>query len=223
MTVRQQQCRRFADDVPGAIQAFLAGPSDPRWAEALARDLPALLIDHANCELKAASTAMSLLHRHSDQPELTWRLSRLAREELRHYEQVSKWLVHYGVVHIPLSAAAYASGLRASVRNGEPGKLVDTLIIGAFIEARSCERFALIAPLLDAPLAKFYRGLLASEARHFEHYLALAEALSPEPINARVAEFREREQALVDTPASDIRFHSGPPLMDARLAVAPAG
>lgn len=223
MTASQRQGRRFADDVPGAIQAFLSGPSDPCWAEALASDLPALLIDHANCELKAASTAMSLLHRYSDQPDLTWRLSRLAREELRHYEQVSKWLRHYGIVHTPLSAAAYASGLRASVRQGEPGKLVDTLIIGAFIEARSCERFALIAPLLQAPLAKFYRGLLASEARHFEHYLGLAEALSPEPIAARVAAFREREQALVDTPAADVRFHSGPPLAGARRAGAPAG
>jgi tRNA-(ms[2]io[6]A)-hydroxylase len=95
-------------------------------------------------------------------------------------------------------------------RPHEPYKLIDTLIIGAFIEARSCERFARLAPLLDAELQRFYLGLLASESRHFQHYLQLAERYSPEPIDARIAFFAERERELIEAPDTEFRFHSGP-------------
>ncbi|MEM9171243.1 MAG: tRNA isopentenyl-2-thiomethyl-A-37 hydroxylase MiaE [Pseudomonadota bacterium] len=206
----KQTAAGFAADVPPQIAAFLQVPSSTLWAQQLAADLPTLLIDHANCELKAASTALALLHRYARNDALAWRLSRLAREELRHYEQVREWLRHYEIDYSPLSAAAYARGLRDEVALQEPERLVDTLIVGALIEARSCERFALIAPLLDAPLARFYRGLLASESRHFEHYLELADAHFEGEIDARVDALRIVEQQLIVAPTEALRFHSGP-------------
>lgn len=205
--------RGFAADVPDNIAAFLQLPSDSAWAHAAAGSLDTLLIDHANCELKAASTALSLMHRYPRHEQLVQRMSRLAREELRHFEQVSALISKRGIAPNTVSASDYAAGLRREVRAGEPQRLVDILLVGALIEARSCERFALIAPLLDGALARFYRGLLASEARHFEHYLALAEtaAGSAAEVATRLEFWHALEQRLISAPASEIRFHSGPP------------
>ena len=108
-----------------------------------------------------------------------------------------------------LSLRKYQS-LREHVRHGEPGRLVDLMIIGAFVEARSCERFAMLAPHLDEELGRFYTFLLRSEARHFEYYLELAARYSPEPIDARVAHFRAIEGELIEAPDTEVRFHSGP-------------
>lgn len=203
----------FAPEVPAPIAEFLAVPSSRAWAEALAADLPTLLIDHANCELKAAASALALLHRYPSNGQLTWRMSRLAREELRHYEQVQRQMATLDIPMRPLSAAGYAAGLKAAASRDEPLRLVDTLIIGALIEARSCERFALIAPLLPAALARFYRGLLASEARHFEHYLELAREAAPDDtaFHARLEALSECEREQIAAPSEAMRFHSGPP------------
>ena len=203
----------FAPDVPEPIAGFLGAPSSPAWAEALANDLPTLLIDHANCELKAAASALALLHRYPTNTGLTFRMPRLAREELRHYEQVQKEMARLDIPMRPLSASAYAAGLKAEASRDEPLRLVDTLIIGALIEARSCERFALIAPLLPEALARFYRGLLASEARHFEHYLELAREAAPDEaaFETRLEALSVAERAIIAAPAGEMRFHSGPP------------
>lgn len=201
----------FADGVPDPIAQFLQVPSSSLWAHALSQDLPTLLNDHANCELKAASTAISMLHRYGQHDALVYRMSRLAREEMRHFEQVRKLMKQRGIGYRTLSASAYARGLHEQLAANEPGKLVDTLITGALIEARSCERFALIAPLLDGSLGDFYRGLLASEARHFEHYLELARTFAKNSIDARIDALRAAEQRLIAQPASALRFHSGPP------------
>ena len=209
----------FAPEVPAAIASFLEVPSLLEWAEAAAADLPSLLIDHGNCELKAASTALALLPRYAQHAQLVWRMSRPAREELRHYEQVRQIAGELGIEWEPRSASVYAAGLRAEISQNEPQRLIDTLIIGAFIEARSCERFALIAPELPDRLARFYRGLLASEARHFAHYLELAQSFSQEPITGRVDTIRRREQGLITQPAADVRFHSGPPSIAIEAAI----
>ncbi|MDF2445621.1 MAG: tRNA-(ms[2]io[6]A)-hydroxylase [Moraxellaceae bacterium] len=193
------------------VRAFLACPTPARWIEAAQADLPLLLQDHANCEKKAAGTAMNLLFRYSGRSELQVLLAQLVREEMLHYEQVLEIMQARGIPYRPVSAARYAGGLREHVRTHEPGHLVDILIVGAFVEARSCERFAALAPHLDEELARFYTFLLRSEARHFEYYLGLAEQYSPEPIAARVAFFREVERELVERPDTEIRFHSGPP------------
>lgn len=193
------------------VRAFLACPTPSRWVEAAVQDLPLLLQDHANCEKKAASTAMNLLFRYSERSELQLLLSQLVREEMLHYEQVLEIMSRRGIPYRPVSAARYAGGLREHARHDEPGRLVDILIIGAFVEARSCERFEALAPHLDEELARFYTFLLRSEARHFEYYLELAEKYSPVPIAERIAFFREVERDLIERPDPDTRFHSGPP------------
>ena len=201
-----------------AIEAFLPCATPDAWLSAACADLPTLLIDHANCEKKAAATAVNLLYRYVERPQLIWRMSRLAREELRHFEQVTALMAARGIAYRQLNSARYAGGLHRHIRTHEPAKLVDTLIVGAFIEARSCERFARLAPRLDAidaELAKFYRGLLASEGRHFRSYLKLAEQYAQEcgqgPIDARIAHFAEIERELIESVDGELRFHSGPP------------
>lgn len=194
-----------------AIDNFLPCPTPDAWISAALTRLPVLLIDHANCEKKAASTAVSLIYRYSDRFDLLNKMSRLAREELRHFEQVIQIMKRREVAYDHVSACNYAGELRKLVATTEPQKLVDTLIISAFIEARSCERFAKLAPHLDEELESFYLSLLKSEARHFSDYLKLAEQYADGDINQRVASIAESEQALITTPCEEFRFHSGPP------------
>jgi tRNA-(ms[2]io[6]A)-hydroxylase len=150
------------------------------------------------------------MHRYSGNLPLLHKMSRLAREELRHFEQVMALMAARGVRYDWVSASRYASGLHALVCSHEPQRLVDTLIAGAFIEARSCERFAWLAPHLDAELSQFYRSLLRSEARHFRDYLALARTAAGGSIDAALARFADREQELIEDPDTELRFHSGP-------------
>ena len=195
------------------IQAFLPCTTPDAWVQvALQHDQePTLLIDHANCEKKAAATALALMHRYTDNPLLLNKMSRLAREELRHFEQVIKIMSARGVTYEPLSASRYAQGLHKGVRRQEPGRLIDTLIVGALIEARSCERFARLAPELDRELGDFYFSLLKSEARHYADYLRLAESLADEAHLAdRLDYFRGLEAGLVESADTEFRFHSGP-------------
>ena len=168
----------------------------------------------SNCELKAASTALGFLYRYPERTALAQRMSRLAREELRHFEQVRTIMDDMQVPFERLTASRYAGGLRETVRDEEPLKLLDMLLIGALIEARSCERFARLAPRLPERLARFYRGLLASEARHFEHYLGFAlteTGVSRAELYARLAELKVVEGSLITAPDPRFRFHSGPP------------
>ena len=195
------------------VQAFLPCATPDAWVTAaLQRDREStLLIDHANCEKKAAATALALMHRYTDNPVLLNKMSRLAREELRHFEQVIKIMSARGIPYEPLSASRYAQGLHKGVRRQEPERLIDTLIVGALIEARSCERFARLAPELDAELGDFYFSLLKSEARHYVDYLRLAESLAGGTHLAdRLDYFRGLELGLVESADTEFRFHSGP-------------
>ena len=196
----------------GPILAFLPCATPPAWIEWAREHQDILLVDHANCEKKASSTALNLMYRYVEHPDLLDKLSRLAREELRHFEQVIAIMRRRGVDYPQLSAARYAGELRGAVRKHEPGRLVDTLLVGAIIEARSCERFAALVPVLDAELATFYGSLLRSESRHFTDYLRLAEQLgSKEEVARRLPVLLERERVLIESPDSDFRFHSGVP------------
>ena len=195
------------------IQAFLPCRTPDAWvAAALQPDQePTLLIDHANCEKKAAATALALMHRYTDNPVLLNKMSRLAREEIRHFEQVIKIMAARDITYQPLSASRYAQGLHKGVRRQEPGRLIDTLIVGALIEARSCERFARLAPELDKELGDFYFSLLKSEARHYSDYLRLAESLVfGGDLVDRLGYFRGLEAELVESEDTEFRFHSGP-------------
>ena len=200
--------------VPANIAAFLETATPDAWLDEAFRQIPAMLLDHANCELKAASTALGFLYRFPERTALAQRMSRLAREELRHFEQVRSIMDDMDIPFERLSASRYAGGLREVVRHDEPDKLLDLLLIGALIEARSCERFAKIAPRLPERLARFYGGLLASEARHFEHYIAFAKSecgVDEAELEARLDELKAVEASLVTEPDDEFRFHSGLP------------
>lgn len=194
-----------------APEAFLRCATPSSWVGAALQQLDVLLVDHANCEKKAAATAMNLMYKYVDKPELLERMSQLAREELLHFEQVVGLMRERGMAYTHLGPSRYAGGLRQHIRTHEPAKLVDTLIIGAFVEARSCERFAAVAPKLDAQLGKFYTSLLRSEARHYEYYLELARAYANEDIEPRIEFFAALEAELILSPDPDFRFHSGAP------------
>ena len=201
--------------IPAAIAAFLDAATPPEWIDEACGRVPELLCDHANCELKAASTALGFLYRYPDRTVLAQRMSRLAREELRHFEQVRTVMVEMQMPFERMTASRYAGSLRDVVREEEPYRLLDLLLIGALIEARSCERFAAVAPRLPDRLGRFYRGLLASEARHFEHYLALANSecgIDKSEIDTQLAKLKAIESALITEPDPMFRFHSGRPL-----------
>lgn len=195
--------------LPDELLAFLRRATPDAWVQQALQHPEELLIDHANCEKKAASTALNLMFRYIDKPDLLQKMSRLAREELRHFEQVIALMGKRGIAYRGLSASHYAQRLRQHVRTVEPGRLVDTLIVGAFIEARSCERFAKLAPHLDAELGEFYRSLLKSEARHYQDYLKLARDYADESIDERVAFFAEVESQAIIENDTEFRFHSG--------------
>ncbi|MFT5482856.1 MAG: tRNA-(ms[2]io[6]A)-hydroxylase [Halieaceae bacterium] len=196
-----------------AVRAFLSVSTPNAWIEAAVSQQDILLIDHANCEKKAAATAMNLMYRYVDNFVLLNKMSRLAREELRHFEQVMALMKARDIDYVQISAARYAGGLRKAVRTHEPARLVDTLLVGAIIEARSCERFAALAPHLDSELEAFYNSLLKSEARHFLDYIDLAKTLADDSeIEARLDIIRDLERELILDPDPDFRFHSGVPL-----------
>jgi tRNA-(ms[2]io[6]A)-hydroxylase len=204
-----------ASQAPAAIAEFLPTATPDEWVDEACRRLPEMLLDHANCELKAASTALGFLYRYPDRVALAQRMSRLAREELRHFEQVRSIMDELSIPFERLSASRYAGGLRDAARDDEPFKLLDLLLIGAIIEARSCERFAKVAPRLPQRLGRFYSGLLASEARHFEHYIAFAKSecgIADDEIDARLGELKAIEAELITTPDPLFRFHSGLPI-----------
>ncbi|MBL1274041.1 MAG: tRNA-(ms[2]io[6]A)-hydroxylase [Oceanospirillales bacterium] len=192
------------------IHDFLPCATPQQWIDNALANQDLMLIDHAHCEKKAASTALSLMYRYVDNSNLLNKMSRLAREELRHFEQVLAIIDKRGVSYCHLTPSRYAAGLRASVRTDDPGRLVDVMVVGAIIEARSCERFAALAPFLDAELAEFYNSLLKSEARHYRDYLDLAEQANVGSVDARVAEFLAIEKQLILEPDEEFRFHSGP-------------
>lgn len=193
------------------LLAFLQCETPSAWIDKALENETLLLIDHANCEKKAAATAMNLMYRYVDRSELLQKMSQLAREELLHFEQVVRIMQSRGINYNHISASRYASSLRQHIRSHEPAKLTDTLIVGAFVEARSCERFAKLAPRLDNDLKKFYVSLLRSESRHFEDYLALAELYADEDIAERVSFFAGLESELITSLDNEFRFHSGRP------------
>jgi tRNA-(ms[2]io[6]A)-hydroxylase len=185
-----------------------------------------LLIDHANCEKKAASTALALMFAYAEDLELTDKMSRLAREELRHYEQVARLIGALKIAPQRLAPGRYATQLRRLVASGEPQREVDLMICGAFIEARSCERFAALGVAMPTPLSDLFLGLHEAEARHYQLYLDLAARAAARAgleLAARIAAFAAREAQLITDPDPLFRFHSGPPQQAAGAALQARG
>lgn len=192
------------------IEAFLPCRTPDAWVEKALANQQILLLDHAHCEKKAASSAMSFMYqKSSEHPELLLKMSQIAREELVHFEQVLRILKKRYIRYRLLSESRYAKGLRSLIRTSQNGRLVDILIVGAFIEARSCERFKQIAPHLDSELSKFYQGLLASEKRHFTVYLNFAKQYAEEDVDPHIARFAALEKSLIQSKDTEFRFHSG--------------
>lgn len=189
----------------------LAADTDPRWVEQAVADLGELLLDHAHCERKAAGLAVRLMFRYPDLGYLHEPLSRLAREELAHYEEVLRVIEARGEVIRRQKPSAYAGRLMKEIRSHEPERLIDTLLVAAIIEARSCERFKLLAAAVeDANLAKLYSGLLASEARHHNVYFDLAAraAGGGDIARGRLLELSALEAQILSAPAAGVRMHS---------------
>jgi len=179
----------------------LVGSSLGRWVEIALGNVETLLVDHAHLEKKAAGTAVTLLFRYPAHAELQMPLAELAREELEHFRAVLRLLEERGIPLRRVRASSYAGRLHREVRVGEPERLLDTLLVAALIEARSCERMQCFSAALagrDDALAEFYRALLASEARHHGVYVRLAEAVGgAERARARLRDLAEREAAII--------------------------
>ncbi|AHE67102.1 tRNA-(ms[2]io[6]A)-hydroxylase [Legionella oakridgensis] len=198
-------------DVQVLIQ-FLHTPTPSAWLEQAIQQLPLLLLDHAHCERKAAATAINFISKYPEKEELVAVMSPLAREELLHFEKVMMILKEQNIPYGPLQPSAYAQRLHkeVAIHCGTP-RLCDQLIVGAIIEARSCERFSALVPLLqDQSLAKFYASLVKSEARHFQDYLRLA-TLYGKNIETRLQQFIALENELICANDAAFRFHSGIP------------
>lgn len=186
--------------------------TDPAWAERAAAHLPELLADHAVCELQAAVYALSLVGAYPKDAALVDRLSALAAEELRHFRKVVKEARKRGGTLPTKRRNSYVAALREACRGGpEPARGLDLLLAAALIEARSHERFVLLAPRLPEPLAGMFRALADDEARHGPIYLELAGAhAGPEAAAARLEEMLDAEAAaLAGATRTEIAVHSG--------------
>lgn len=200
---------RFARATGGTI---LRAPTPRAWVDAAISDLPTLLVDHSNCEKKAASTALALIFAYPEDRALSVALSRLAREELKHFEQVERLMKRLDIPHQRMTPGRYASELRKQVRAHEPKRKLDLMIVHALIEARSCERFRLLAQKLPVEVRDLYVQLERSEARHFEIYLEFAEReFDADEIAERLEVIATREAELATAPDAELRFHSGVP------------
>lgn len=188
----------------------LAADTPRRWVELVEADLPTLLLDHAHCEKKAASTGLNLVFRYGDKPELVRALTALAREELEHFQLMLDVCDARGIEFRRVEPSPYAGRLLAHARRVEPDRLVDTLLCCALIEARSCERMKLLSEQLsDVALRDLYKGLLASEARHFQIYVDLARKLVPDAdVSTRLRELARAEADALSGDDEPVRMHS---------------
>ena len=198
---------------PTARVKWLAAASSASWLEQASARPDLVLIDHAHCERKAAGVALQLMFRYPSDEALGAALSRLAREELEHFELVLGLVQRRGLALRPLPAPAYGASLTAAVRKGDPERMLDSFLVAGLIEARSHERMALLAAHSpDAQLRALYGELLASEARHFGLYWCLCEErFGREATVARLQELAALEvQALMGqlVQADAVRMHS---------------
>jgi tRNA-(ms[2]io[6]A)-hydroxylase len=188
----------------------LKQPTSWDWVEQAIAHLDIILLDHSHCERKAAGVALNLMFRYPSYTQLVRQLTAIAREELEHFEQVNQWLDRRGIPLAPLNSPPYGAGLKALIRRSEPDRLLDSLLVSGLIEARSHERLGLLGTHCPEPeLAKFYRGLMASEARHFGIYWVLADTYFERDIVVeRLDELAIQESELLATLYHEPRIHS---------------
>ncbi|PZD71463.1 hypothetical protein C1752_06387 [Acaryochloris thomasi RCC1774] len=189
---------------------FLKQPTSKAWVELAIANLDTILLDHSHCERKAAGVALNMMFRYPSYNKLVRTLTAIAQEELAHFEQVNQWLDKREIPFSPLGAPPYGSQLSSQVRRQEPERLLDMLLVSGLIEARSHERLGLLADHIeDSELAAFYRGLMASEARHYGAYWVLATTyFETDVVNQRLAELAEFESNLLSELHPHPRVHS---------------
>ncbi|MCG5059929.1 MAG: tRNA-(ms[2]io[6]A)-hydroxylase [Limnoraphis sp. WC205] len=189
---------------------FIKQPTSTAWLEQALANLDTILLDHSHCERKAAGVALNLMFRYPSSTKLIRTLTAIAQEELQHFEQVNQWLDRRGIPLAPLDAPPYGSELNKQIRRHEPQRMLDFLLVYSLIEARSHERLGLLgAHCPDAELAAFYRGLMASEARHYGSYWVLATTyFETEVVTERLEELSEIESNILSTPFPKPRIHS---------------
>ncbi|ANV87403.1 tRNA-(ms[2]io[6]A)-hydroxylase [Picosynechococcus sp. PCC 7117] len=189
---------------------FLQEPTRPEWIELALANLDTILLDHSHCERKAAGVALNMMFRYPSAVELVKALTAIAKEELEHFELVNQWLERKNISLAPLNAPPYGGQLRKLIRPQEPERLLDSLLISALIEARSHERLGLLGEHCPEPdLAKFYRGLMASEARHYGAYWVLATTYYDQDlVNQRLEELAIAESEILSTLHPEPRIHS---------------
>jgi tRNA-(ms[2]io[6]A)-hydroxylase len=180
------------------------------WVEQAIAHLDTILLDHSHCERKAAGVALNLMFRYPSNTKLVRMLTAIAQEELEHFEQVNQWLERRSVSLGPLSAPPYGSSLAKQIRRHEPERLLDSLLVSGLIEARSHERLGLLGTYCpDLELARFYRGLMASEARHYGMYWVLATTyFERSVVMQRLEQLAAIESELLTTLYPEPRIHS---------------
>jgi tRNA-(ms[2]io[6]A)-hydroxylase len=188
----------------------LQSSTSERWLQQVDQNLPEILIDHAHCEQKAASTAMDLMFDYVQHDDLCDCMSEIVREELEHFQMVRQLLKRRSIRFLGLKPGTYGRKLKELVRKLEPGRAVDRLLIASLIEARSCERFAMLRDhLQDEELKAFYGGLFESEARHHATYVRLAELFaSREEVEFRLQQLAIEEAAIISEGCELPRVHS---------------
>jgi tRNA 2-(methylsulfanyl)-N6-isopentenyladenosine37 hydroxylase len=188
----------------------LQSASDARWLAQVDAHLDDVLIDHAHCEKKAAGVAMNLLFSYVDQVPLARAMTEIVNEELAHFHLVLDLLERRGIRFRKLSPSSYGQRLHAVVRKEEPARAIDRLLVAGLIEARSCERFALLRDhVADAELREFYGSLFESEARHHATYVRLACDVAPEEtVRERLHWLAAEEAAIIAQGDPVARMHS---------------
>ena len=183
------------------------------WGPAALADPIALLIDHAFLEMKAAQNAMELMTRWPNEWTPGWveTMTSVARDETAHLSQVTRLLMKRGGRMERGHKSFYAAALRTLVRSGKTGETLDRLCVSALIEARSCERFFVLASTTeDAELASFYKALFSSEWGHYKVFLKLAYKVAPaEEVTARWEYLLEQEARILSEQSPGSRIHSG--------------
>jgi tRNA-(ms[2]io[6]A)-hydroxylase len=188
----------------------LQSDTSERWLAQVDADLPAILIDHAHCEKKAAGTALNLIFAYVENLELCREMTEIVREELEHFHMVLDLLAKRGIRFRRLPPSSYGRQLNDLVRKQEPQRAVDRLLVAGIIEARSCERFHVLSEhVKDAELAEFYRSLFESEARHHTTYTRLAKDFASDDIvMSRLDELAAAEAEIVARGEELPRMHS---------------
>ncbi len=189
---------------------FLQQPTSEAWVNQALANLNTILLDHSHCERKAAGVALNMMFRYPSSTKLVRMLTAIAQEELEHFEQVNQILERRAIPLAPLASPPYGASLSKQIRRAEPNRMLDALLVSGLIEARSHERLGLLAQHCeDQELAKFYRALMASEARHYGVYWTVADTyFERSEVNQRLEELGGIESEILSTLHPEPRIHS---------------